>query len=105
MRGYTYDPSTSLHRISLPLLSATLAEVVIPAQHLAVTLKSIALQCLDGLAYLHALNIGHRDINPKNIMFDWQGTIKLVDFSTAFAPGLCATSEQHGQMVCQVGTG
>jgi serine/threonine protein kinase len=41
------------------------------------------LQLLDALAYMHNLNVIHRDIRPKNIMIDPNGDCKLIDFGTA----------------------
>lgn len=41
------------------------------------------LQMLEGLAYLHQLNIIHRDIKPENILLDHNGVIKFVDFGAA----------------------
>lgn len=37
-------------------------------------------QILDGLAYVHALNIIHRDIKGANILLDATGVIKISDF-------------------------
>ena len=34
----------------------------------------------EGLAYLHSMNIVHRDIKPLNIMIDTEGTPKYIDF-------------------------
>ena len=36
-----------------------------------------------GLAYVHENDIIHRDICPRNLMFDSHGTVKLIDFGVA----------------------
>lgn len=41
------------------------------------------LQMLEGLTYLHAQGIVHRDIKPDNILLDHRGVIKFVDFGAA----------------------
>lgn len=40
-------------------------------------------EILDGLAYLHKNDIIHRDLNPKNILLDSNGHIKISDFGLA----------------------
>ncbi|KAF6766508.1 STE/STE11 protein kinase [Ephemerocybe angulata] len=46
-------------------------------------LQIYTMQMLDGLAYLHAQGIVHRDIKPDNILLDHNGVIKFVDFGAA----------------------
>ncbi|KPI89038.1 hypothetical protein ABL78_1851 [Leptomonas seymouri] len=47
-------------------------------------IADIAKQCLDALAYLHALGILHRDIKPSNIyLFKKDGTVKIGDFGVS----------------------
>ncbi|KPA78232.1 hypothetical protein ABB37_06389 [Leptomonas pyrrhocoris] len=47
-------------------------------------ITDIAKQCLDALAYLHALGIIHRDIKPSNIYLSKRdGTVKVGDFGVS----------------------
>lgn len=41
------------------------------------------LQLLEGLAYLHESGVDHRDIKPDNILLDFNGIVKYVDFGAA----------------------
>ena len=55
-------------------------------------LKLIIRDILEGLAFLHAKNIAHRDIKLNNVMFDSKH-IKLVDFGFACTIDMCANKK------------
>ena len=44
---------------------------------------SLVLDLARGLAHVHACGILHRDLKPANVLFDSEGTAKLVDFGLA----------------------
>jgi len=46
-------------------------------------MKRIARELMQGLAYLHALNICHRDLKPENVLFTEKGEAKIADFGLA----------------------
>jgi serine/threonine protein kinase len=62
---------------------------------------------------MHDQGIAHRDINPRNIMIDWDGTVNFIDFGLAWTggdqqeqgEGEKAWYETKEDMICDVGTG
>lgn len=53
--------------------------IVLTAGHI----KSYTLQTLQGLEYLHANWILHRDLKPNNLLLDDRGILKIADFGLA----------------------
>jgi serine/threonine protein kinase len=45
--------------------------------------RSIALDVLSGLSYLHTHNLVHRDVTPSNIIVSPEGRAKLIDFGVS----------------------
>ena len=47
--------------------------------------KRMAYQILCGMAYMHSIDILHRDIKPDNILLEWRGSEKDIDFNLKLA--------------------
>ena len=46
-------------------------------------IKTLFMQMLDAVEYVHHLNLVHRDIKPSNFMITKEGVLKLLDFGIA----------------------
>jgi hypothetical protein len=63
----------------------------VPLTHLTHLAHLVATDLLSGLAYLHQQGVAHRDVKPDNLVFGWDGVLRLVDFGTAW----CGRSREH----------
>jgi serine/threonine protein kinase len=55
----------------------------VAVQELAEKVRSVALDVLKGLAYMHERNFVHVDVSPRNIIVTPNGRAKLIDFGMA----------------------
>ena len=62
----------------------------------------ISSQICEGLAVIHSHNIVHRDLKSQNIMFDENGTIRIMDFGLSKSP-LVSTMTSLGTVVGTLG--
>lgn len=78
------------------LCSARLDHVTNPPQYAGDNdlIRSVFLQILDGVDWLHQLGIAHRDVKPENIVCSNDGTrVRIVDFGLATSE---STSTEFG---------
>jgi serine/threonine protein kinase len=47
----------------------------------------VSAEIAHGLAYIHSRQILYLDLQPRNVLFDERGTVRLVDFDTAVPLG------------------
>lgn len=57
-------------------------------------LPTFPLQLFSALAYLHRLNLVHRDIKPDNVLIDANGTIRLADWGSCVDTSLLRVSTE-----------
>ncbi len=78
------DPRAVLFYLAMELLSGgNLADRIAKGPMSLETMASILEQVASALDYAHARNVVHRDLKPKNIMFDQDGNAILTDFGIA----------------------
>jgi serine/threonine protein kinase len=109
LQGYGYDIDLHEHRTKLPFLPISLSDILDRKLNPDL-IRSIIFQSILGIAHMHDQGIAHRDINPRNMMIDWDGTIKIIDFGLAWTGGDQEEDERvwletKEDMICDVGTG
>ena len=73
------------------------------SQVLYAYLLAVMIKLLEGLSYVHATNLIHRDIKPGNIMISKNEEVKLVDFGLACQTRVCPTSDPDIAYTCCYG--
>jgi serine/threonine protein kinase len=69
---------TAVTESPLPLTPAQLARINRPSR--IVRLRDVMAQVCDGLAFIHARGLVHRDVKPSNVLVDDDSVAKVVDF-------------------------
>jgi serine/threonine protein kinase len=82
------------------LEGSTLKNAILEPQQLPLLTKvRIMTQVAEGLAYAHSRGVIHRDIKPENIMLLPDGSVKIMDFGIALAPGLHTSLTATGGLI------
>lgn len=79
---YDYGEEDGVPYMVLEFLTGrTLKDVLQSGEEIPLRKRvSIGLQLARALAYVHTLNLVHRDVKPDNVHLDGQGRVKLMDF-------------------------
>ena len=82
-RGQKYKPP--IIYLCLDLMDTDLHYLVVEKDYefTPYRLQFILKQILEGLAYIHNLNIAHRDLKPSNILINSEGVVRIGDFGLA----------------------
>ena len=68
------------------------------------TVRDIVRQIASGLLALHRREMIHRDVRPKNILIDADGTVKLIDFGSAHVAGIEELAPRETEDAAYAGT-
>ncbi|OWT38446.1 STE/STE11 protein kinase [Cryptococcus neoformans Bt1] len=112
---YHYETDLLEHYLHFPLFACTLTELFkdpsFPFEPPAVPLPQpsplasfnvttgLSYQLLTALGYLASIDVAHRDLNPSNLLIDFCGNLKLVDFGTAWSGSSAVMMDSQGETV------
>ena len=60
--------------------------------------EALARELLDALGHVHSAGVVHRDVKPRNVLFDGDGRARLADFGIAWTPEATALTDA-GQVI------
>ncbi|XP_078397865.1 interferon-induced, double-stranded RNA-activated protein kinase [Cetorhinus maximus] len=88
--------------IKMELYKRNVGEWILDSENSKPAQKEVALsifrQLLDGVVYIHQLNMIHRDLKPANIFLTEEATVKIGDF------GLVRTLDDQKSLTTNIGT-
>ena len=81
--GAAFDKNGEILSAPRPIARASSSDVLVANDHEIHRLRSVLPQLASGLEHLHANNLVHRDLTPRNIMVDQAGRLIILDFGLA----------------------
>lgn len=86
-KTYNFISGVSTNELVLEYAPYPLLRVIQSARPYEEELFCFFRQVCEGINYLHRKGIAHRDLKLENMQLDEHGTVKLIDFGTAFYYG------------------
>lgn len=94
MHAFEHGPWKDTHYVAMELLDWSPLMLLITTGSPLVEAHGYAIlyQIATGLAYIHDRGFIHRDLCPKNVLIDSQGSPKIIDFSLTVPSQMAASS-------------